>query len=134
MDIPKTIHEIIRDVGVRSALKLGHIVLEVILYGSYAYGTPHSASDVNIMLMLDCQPEEIEQYRRPVAEIASDLSLEYDITVSIYAMSSVHFARYVGISALYQEIDQKGIHYSRPELGLEPYAEGNTHEQQPNDV
>jgi uncharacterized protein len=53
----------------------------VYLYGSYARGDYRQGSDVDVMILLRDYEDYFEELRRST-ELASDLSLEYDVTVS----------------------------------------------------
>ena len=53
----------------------------VILFGSYARGDYNKNSDLGVLIVLDTYKSYWDELVRS-AELASDLSLEYDITVS----------------------------------------------------
>ena len=53
----------------------------VYLYGSYARGDYRQGSDVDVMILLSDYKNYWEELRRST-ELASDVSLEYDVTVS----------------------------------------------------
>ena len=53
----------------------------VYLFGSYARGDYHKGSDVDVMIVLDTYQSYWEELVRS-AELASDLSLQYDVTIS----------------------------------------------------
>ena len=54
---------------------------KIILFGSYARGDYHEGSDLDVMIVLDTYKSYWDELVRS-AELASDLSLEYDVTVS----------------------------------------------------
>ena len=49
---------------------------KIILYGSYARGDYTDESDIDIMIVLNCGPDEIKKLRKQTAEMTSDISLE----------------------------------------------------------
>jgi uncharacterized protein len=53
----------------------------VYLFGSYARGDYHEGSDLDVMIVLDTYKSYWDELVRS-AELASDLSLKYDVTVS----------------------------------------------------
>ena len=53
----------------------------VYLYGSYARGDYRPGSDVDVMILLKDYKNYWEELRRS-SQLASDVSLEYDVTVS----------------------------------------------------
>lgn len=82
------------------------------LYGSYARGDYHSESDVDIFIAVRKTQEEISAHRMDVAKIASDLSLEYDVTVSIAVKPAEQFEKYQSILPYYQNVIKEGIKYA----------------------
>ena len=58
----------------------------VILFGSYARGDYNKNSDLDVMIVLDTYKSRWEELVRS-AELASDLSLEYNVTISRTIMS-----------------------------------------------
>lgn len=81
------------------------------LYGSYARGDYHAESDIDILLTVDMSPEEICHYRRAVAEVTSDLSLEHDITISVAVKAKSQFEKYANVLPYYQNVLKEGIRY-----------------------
>ena len=59
----------------------GDRVKAVYLFGSYARGDYNEGSDLDVMIVLDTYKRYWDELVRS-AELASDLSLEYDVTVS----------------------------------------------------
>lgn len=58
----------------------------VILFGSYARGDYNKNSDLDVMIVLDTYKSRWDELVRS-AELASDLSLEYNVTISRTIMS-----------------------------------------------
>jgi len=58
----------------------------VYLFGSYARGDYHKGSDLDVMIVLDTYKSYWDELVCS-AELASDLSLEYDVTVSRMIMT-----------------------------------------------
>ena len=65
---------------------LGHSIHDAILYGSYARGDFTAESDIDILLTADLTQEQIASQRRAVSGVASTLSLDHDITVSVHVV------------------------------------------------
>lgn len=85
---------------------------DAILYGSYARGDYHSESDVDIMLTVDSNAENISSHRREIASIASELSLKYDVTVSITVKPLEQFQRFASVLPYYKNVIKEGIRYA----------------------
>ncbi len=62
----------------------------VYLYGSYARGDYRPGSDVDVMILLKDYKNYFEELRRST-ELASDISLEYDVTVSRLIIKEVQW-------------------------------------------
>ena len=64
----------------------GQRLKAVILFGSYARGDYNKNSDLDVMIVLDAYQSYWDELVRS-AELASDLSLEYDVTISRMIMT-----------------------------------------------
>jgi len=62
----------------------------VYLYGSYARGDYRQGSDVDVLILLSDYKNYWEELRRST-ELASDISLEYDVTVSRLIMKEIQW-------------------------------------------
>ncbi len=108
----------IYDVRVKGILnKVGNKMLElfqdklkdIILYGSYARNENTSESDMDIMILVDEKPELLKEYEDSVEDIMVDLSLEYDIVLSLYTQSIQEYQRQVSILPFLRNIQREGI-------------------------
>ena len=86
-------------------------VADVILYGSYASRIRDSESDVNIMLLLDVSEKLWPLTRYPVYRIASELSLKYDVTITITGRTLRHWEENKDSLPFYQRILREGRQY-----------------------
>jgi predicted nucleotidyltransferase len=78
----------------------------VYLYGSYARGEAHPASDVDVMIVLS----DYQSYGKEIdrtGELTSRLSLEYGLSVSRVIMKEVQWQK--GATPLLQNIRAEGI-------------------------
>ena len=82
------------------------------LYGSYARGDYHFGSDIDILLTVDLEADAISALRNSIAVVASDLSLKYDVAVSVAVKPHSQFLRYSDILPYYQNILREGIRYA----------------------
>ena len=64
----------------------GDRVKAVYLFGSYARGDYNEGSDLDVMIVLDTYKRYWDELVRS-AELASDLSLKYDVTISRMIMT-----------------------------------------------
>ena len=86
-------------------------VCDAYLYGSYARGDFHAESDVDIFLSVDMDDRGLCGAQSALSHINSDLSLTYDITVSINAEPAARFRQYSDALAYYRNVKREGIHY-----------------------
>ena len=91
----------------------GDKIYKIILYGSYARGDFDEESDVDILLTVDAEPEEVSFRRRDISAVSSDLSLKYDVTVSVTVKPTEQFYKYSEVLPYYRNVLKEGIRYAR---------------------
>ena len=82
------------------------------LYGSYARGDYDDESDVDIFVCVDLPEAALKQYRHAIAAINSNLSLTYDVTVSITVKTAETVARFSAFVPYYQNVLREGKSYA----------------------
>lgn len=87
-------------------------ICDAFLYGSYARGNHTNESDIDIMLTVDMQTAEIAEQRTAIASVTSNLSLKYDVTVSVTVKSIEQFEKYSDILPYYKNVLSEGIRYA----------------------
>ncbi len=83
-------------------------VQQAYLFGSYARGDYHAESDIDILLTVD-EDGSLAEYRRAAARISSELSLKYDIMVSVTVKQEAQFRRYADVLPFYRNVLEEGI-------------------------
>ena len=81
------------------------------LYGSYARGDYDQDSDVDIFLTANMTNDELSSYNSAIAHVASKMSLEHDVTVSIIVDPASQFHRYQNALPYYRNIVNEGVLY-----------------------
>lgn len=81
------------------------------LYGSYARGDYDNESDVDIMMVVDFSYQEINKLRPKIIFIGSELSLKYDVTVSLKIQPKDILEKYKDVLPYYMNVLKEGIRY-----------------------
>lgn len=103
------IQEIVHKYALEAKREFGSVLKSVILYGSCARGDYDSESDIDIMVLLDIDPEEIPFARKRMRPIANHLDLEYDCVISATFQSYATFEYYKEASSFYHNVESEGI-------------------------
>ncbi|GBU21964.1 hypothetical protein R80B4_01866 [Fibrobacteres bacterium R8-0-B4] len=104
-----TLNKITDKVCAAAVEVLGGKLEKVILFGSYARGDYDNESDVDIMIIADIAPEDKYATRNKIHERAGDLSLEYDILVSLSVACSDIFHQCVDFLGFYMNVQNDGV-------------------------
>lgn len=81
----------------------------IILFGSYARGDNTEESDIDIMIVSNCETDDIKKLRSLTAEMASDISLEQEVFLSVLLRDKKHFENNLDFLPFYQNIAREGI-------------------------
>ena len=81
----------------------------VIIFGSFARNDFDAESDLDIMVRICCLRAELEQHEAFFCRLASKLSLQYDVTVSVVLSDAETFTRFQTALPFYRNIEQEGI-------------------------
>ena len=88
--VPLHIRKLMKELKEGLVRIYGDRLKAVYLYGSYARGDYRQGSNVNVMILLSDYRNYWEELRRST-ELASDISLEYDVTVSRLIMKEIQW-------------------------------------------
>ena len=88
---------------------LGERLVRVVLYGSYARGTYHDNSDVDIMILTDLSFEEIEEYRDRISDIAYDIELDTGIMLSPVIKNIEKYNSRISFVPFYKNVEREGV-------------------------
>lgn len=87
----------------------GEKLKKVILYGSYAKRLQQDESDIDFFILVDDSEENLREKKYRIAEIMTQLSLDYDILVSITEETYNRYKEYSTIIPFYKNIAKDGI-------------------------
>jgi predicted nucleotidyltransferase len=80
----------------------------VYLYGSYARGDYREGSDVDVMILLKNYRNYWNEQKK-ISQMASDISLEYDITVSCVFIKELEWKTAINEKPLIYNIHKEGL-------------------------
>ena len=100
---------ILKKVTSASVQLYGKRLNKIILYGSYARGDYTDESDIDIMIVLNCGPDEIKKLRKQTAEMTSDISLEQEVLLSVLLRDKKHFEDNLDFLPFYKNILKEGV-------------------------
>ena len=66
-------------------------------------------SDVDIMILLNCEQKEITERRKEISRIASRIGLKNDIMVSLLARNCDDYENQMKHQPFYQNIEKEGV-------------------------
>jgi predicted nucleotidyltransferase len=87
----------------------GERLQKIILFGSYARGDYTVESDLDIMVLADFNENESWSFEKRVSKIASDLSLEHNITICMMLRDEKTFTNRLPILPFYRNVISEGI-------------------------
>ena len=104
-----TIEIVKRKVVEKAIDAFGDKVNRIVLYGSFARGDFTSESDIDVMLLLNCKHEELPLYRKKVAQIASEISLNDDVELSLMIEDIFTYEKWLDTLPFYQNVKKDGV-------------------------
>jgi predicted nucleotidyltransferase len=88
---------------------LGDRLEKVILFGSYARGDYDEESDIDIMVLADIAPEEVDRIRDKIHDLAGDFLWDYNMLVCLSMACSVIYHKYLEASGFYINVQKDGV-------------------------
>lgn len=88
-------------------------VYKINLYGSYAREDFTVESDIDIMILLNCDKEKIRSYRKQISILASRIGLKNDVEVSLLLRDRESFEQDQDILPFYRNVVNEGVELYR---------------------
>ena len=107
--MPSYMKKIINDFIKKIKEIIGNRIKRVSLYGSYARGDYNKSSDVDIMILTDLDDEEIEEYRDKISDVAFNIELEKEISISPIVKNIDKYNARVNVIPFYMNIQKEGV-------------------------
>lgn len=101
--------ELKKDVEKAVKKQLGDKLCKIVLYGSYARGDYDLESDIDFAVIADISLNQLGEYDDFLGTLSLDLSLKYNVLVSIIIISEEIFNGYRSIIPFYTNIVKEGI-------------------------
>lgn len=88
---------------------IGEDFVEMILYGSFARGNFDNESDLDLAVIVNRDRKRLKEYQRMLISAISEMSLQYDILISVNYIPLSEFEEYKEILTYYRNIDREGV-------------------------
>ena len=102
-----------RDIILRFSQKvksiLGDKLDKVILYGSYARGTYHDNSDVDIMVLVNMSEDEIRQIKNSIYDLAFEIEMNTGIDIAPIIKEKKQYEYWVDTLPFYRNVRDEGV-------------------------
>lgn len=107
--MPQTIHTLVTQYLSEVQKIYGTHLKRVILYGSYARGDYTADSDVDIMLLVDLTPEEMDSYSDELSELGYEYNVDHDIWMMPVVKNFQHFKQWAASYPFYSNVQKEGV-------------------------
>lgn len=87
----------------------GSKLKKILLYGSYANKKQTKESDIDFFVLVDDTEENLRKIRYQIADVMTEISLNYDILVSITEETLNRYMEYSEILPFYKNIEKEGV-------------------------
>jgi predicted nucleotidyltransferase len=101
--------ELINDIIYNIKAVLGEKLESIVLYGSYARASQESDSDIDIIALVDGDDSYIKSVDDLITDITVDLSLKYNIVVSILLQNLDQYRQFLDVLPFFMNIEKEGI-------------------------
>ncbi len=88
---------------------LGKSFNKIILYGSYARGDYQIDSDIDIMILADVKPEEVNDYADKIYDVTYDFEMEYELEINPLVQSMQTYSQWKNIYPFFRNIEKDGV-------------------------
>lgn len=107
--MPQTIYSLLLEYLSAVQKIYGSHLKNVILYGSYARGDYTAESDVDIMILVDLNEDEIDQYADALSELGFEYNVKHDIWMMPVVKNIEHFRHWAVAYPFYKNVQEEGV-------------------------
>ena len=94
---------------VDEALTITTDIRQVVLYGSCARGDDTPESDIDVMVLIDCDEKEYNYLKHKFWSLAHKIGYEYDKLISVVVCRKAEYEEYADAMLYYQNIRKEGV-------------------------
>lgn len=84
-------------------------VYKIVLYGSYARGDFTEESDIDVLILLNCDKEQVMKYRKQISRLSSRIGLKNDVEVSLLLRDRETFEKQGDTLPFYKNVKKEGV-------------------------
>ena len=84
-------------------------VYKIVLYGSYARGDFTKESDIGVLILLNCDKEQVMKYRKQISRLSSRIGLKNDVEVSLLLRDRETFEKQGDTLPFYKNVKKEGV-------------------------
>ncbi|MCK9467636.1 MAG: nucleotidyltransferase domain-containing protein [Candidatus Absconditabacterales bacterium] len=103
------VNEIIDNIKIELISLFEKKLLKIYLYGSYVRGDFDNDSDIDIFCLVNMNNQSLTDFENKITDIMVDLSLKYNVVVSINLYSIDNFNRFYKISPYLKNVNDEGL-------------------------
>ena len=107
--MPKSMENMLDEYRKAVSEVFGDYEIRIILYGSYARGDFHVDSDVDIMVLADMAPEDINHYANKLYDLTYDFEMKYDVEINPVVQSKVTYEQWKNAYPFFMNIEKEGV-------------------------
>jgi len=89
--------------------KFSKQIYKIYLYGSYARGDYTKDSDIDVLIIVDCDARQLREYTDRMLDISDMVSLSNDVNISIQTSDIADWEKFKDISMYYRNVQKEGI-------------------------
>ena len=108
-NMPETVKLAVSQFSRELKRMLGERLVRVVLYGSYARGTYHDNSDVDIMILVKMSEDEIRQIKNSIYDLAFEIEMDTGIDIAPIIKEKQQYEYWVDTLPCYKNIKEEGV-------------------------
>ena len=108
-NMPEAVNHVVFQFSRELKRMLGERLVRVVLYGSYARGTYHDNSDVDIMILVKMSEDELRQIKNSIYDLAFEIEMDTGIDIAPIIKEKQQYEYWVDTLPFYKNIKEEGV-------------------------